>query len=51
MWPRLSSQDISLFEPFNSHSPASGKDIRVIYFDVGSVLIDLDLDSFFARLH
>ena len=51
MWPRLSSQDISLFEPFNSHSPASGKDIRVIYFDVGSVLIDLDWDSFFARLH
>lgn len=51
MWPRLSSQDLNLFEPFNSQSNSSGTDIRVIYFDIGSVLIDLDWDSFFARLH
>jgi FMN phosphatase YigB (HAD superfamily) len=51
MWPRLSSQDLNLFEPFNVYATASGKDIRVIYFDIGSVLIDLDWDSFFGRLH
>ena len=51
MWPRLSSQDLNLFEPFNQFNPSSGRDIRVIYFDIGSVLIDLDWDSFFGRLH
>lgn len=50
MWPRLSSKDLCLFEPFNSPESLPGNDIRVVYFDIGSVLIDLDWDSFFARL-
>lgn len=51
MWPRLSVEDLNLFRPFPEQDPRPDKAIRAIFFDIGSVLIDLDWDSFFGRLH
>ena len=51
MWPRLSPEDLKLFEPFKPSKENSKQPLRAIFFDIGSVLIDLDWDSFFARQH
>ena len=51
MWPRLSPQDLKLFEAFSKPKENSPGKIQAIFFDIGSVLIDLDWDSFFARQH
>jgi FMN phosphatase YigB (HAD superfamily) len=51
MWPRLSPQDIELYEPFRASAGADGGTLQAIFFDIGSVLIDLDWDSFFNRQH
>jgi HAD superfamily hydrolase (TIGR01509 family) len=49
MWPRLSPEDLSLFEPFRASKENPKSAVKAIFFDIGSVLIDLDWDSFFAR--
>jgi HAD superfamily hydrolase (TIGR01509 family) len=49
MWPRLSPEDLGLFEPFRTSKEISSGPVQAIFFDIGSVLIDLDWDSFFAR--
>ncbi|MBM3381568.1 MAG: HAD-IA family hydrolase [Betaproteobacteria bacterium] len=49
MWPRLSPEDLGLFEPFRCFKENSQSPVRAVFFDIGSVLIDLDWDSFFAR--
>ncbi|NBO37661.1 hypothetical protein EBU99_03660 [bacterium] len=51
MWPRLSPNDLELFEPFRAPNENSSAPLKAIFFDIGSVLIDLDWDSFFARQH
>ncbi|MEN9826914.1 MAG: hypothetical protein RI953_2659 [Pseudomonadota bacterium] len=51
MWPRLSPADLELFEPFQSLKKNPSEPLQAIFFDIGSVLIDLDWDSFFARQH
>jgi FMN phosphatase YigB (HAD superfamily) len=51
MWPKLSPSDLTLCQPFQSATDDHQNSLRVIFFDIGSVLIDLDWDSFFARQH
>jgi HAD superfamily hydrolase (TIGR01509 family) len=51
MWPRLSPQDIELFEPFRKPAGPAEHPLTAVFFDIGSVLIDLDWDSFFSRQH
>ncbi|MEN9808480.1 MAG: hypothetical protein RLZZ488_47 [Pseudomonadota bacterium] len=51
MWPRLSRSDFELIEPFQVSTKNSQLPLKAIFFDIGSVLIDLDWDSFFARQH
>lgn len=51
MWPKLSPADLELIEPFRASSQESSNPLKAIFFDIGSVLIDLDWDSFFARQH
>ncbi|MEY3902765.1 MAG: hypothetical protein RL189_2071 [Pseudomonadota bacterium] len=51
MWPRLSRSDLELIEPFQSSTKNTHPPLKAIFFDIGSVLIDLDWDSFFARQH
>lgn len=53
LWPTLCKQDVfSLCDPFSFHSTVPGnKGFRgVVYFDVGSVLLDLDWEGFFKEL-
>jgi len=49
MWPRLNPRDIELYEPFRAPTNNIENSIQAIFFDIGSVLIDLDWDSFFKR--
>lgn len=49
MWPRLSPEDLNLIQPFRQPLNSPEAAIRAVFFDIGSVLIDLDWDSFFSR--
>ncbi|MEY4066073.1 MAG: hypothetical protein RIR26_2281 [Pseudomonadota bacterium] len=49
MWPRLSPEDLNLIQPFQQPLKNPETSVRVVFFDIGSVLIDLDWDTFFAR--
>lgn len=49
MWPRLSPEDLKLFEAFQNPKENPRNQIKAVFFDIGSVLIDLNWDSFFAR--
>lgn len=51
MWPRLNHQDIELFKQFQISYGEPPAALKAVFFDIGSVLIDLDWDSFFARQH
>lgn len=51
MWPRLSQADLELTEQFRVFKKSNQEPLTAFFFDIGSVLIDLDWDSFFSRQH